>query len=143
MRGSVPGELQGLTTRIDQQRASMQQIDQDLRQLQASLDQQVEGRVTELKNAIAIEAEHIQKYGAEKSELQASTDQILGPVATRTLNRVGSQFREFVLQADVGIIDVAWARKQAETTKVNDLIKEQQDRTSELEAEFSDVLTEE
>jgi hypothetical protein len=62
------------------------------------------------------------------------------PVASRTLESVSQQFRDLVLRADVGIIDVAWARKQVETEKVNDLIKEQRERTQELEEEFADVL---
>ena len=48
-----------------------------------------------------------------------------------------------VLSLDtLGIIDVAWARKQAETKKVNELIREQQERQNELENEFEDVLRE-
>ena len=61
---------------------------------------------------------------------------------TRTLAAVGRQFRDLVLKADVGIIDVAWTRKQAETDKVNDLIREQQRRSSELESEFAEFLKE-
>lgn len=141
-RERVPGDLRGVLSRVETQRAAMQQIDQDLRQLQASMDQQVDGRVRELQAAVATEADRLQKYTSERGELRGTTDQLLGPVASRTLARVGEQFRDLVLQADVGIIDVAWARKQAETKKVNDLIREQQNRTSELDSEFADVLEE-
>lgn len=142
LRGKVPGDLQAMTARIDQQRTSLAQIDVDLQTLQANMEQQVETRVNELRGVLAVEADRVQTYGVEHSALAATTGEILGPVAARTLNDVGRQFKELVLQADVGIIDVAWARKQAETKKVNDLIKEQQDRTVELESEFADVLEE-
>jgi chromosome segregation ATPase len=142
MRDRVPGDLQGLTARIDQQRQSLASVDQDLQSLQGTLEQQVGKKVDEIRAVLAMEAERIQKYESEHGELAVTTGQILGPVAARTLNEVGKQFKDLVLQADVGIIDVAWARKQAETKKVNDLIKEQQDRTLELESEFADVLEE-
>jgi tetratricopeptide (TPR) repeat protein len=142
MRDRVPGELQSVTARIDQQRTALAQIDQDLQSLTGSLDSQVEKRVGEIKGAVAAEAERIRGYQGEHAELSSTTGEMLGPVAARTLNDVGKQFNNLVLQADVGIIDVAWARKQAETKKVNDLIKEQTDRTLELESEFSDVLEE-
>jgi hypothetical protein len=45
-----------------------------------------------------------------------------------------------VLKADVGIIDVAWARKQQVTDRVAKVVREQQDRTRELETEFQDVI---
>lgn len=120
----------------------MQDIDQQLAQLESALEQQVEKKVGDVRAQLAIEVERVNKYSGEFGDLQASTSAVLGPVATRTLAQVEKQFKDFVLQADVGIIDVAWARKQAETKKVNDLIKEQQDRTLELENEFSDVLEE-
>lgn len=138
----VPPQLAGLTTRIDQERASLEQIDQQLQQLEGNLEHQVDKKSQEIKAAIAAEVDHLAKYETEYAQLVASTDQMLGPIATRTLGSVDNQFKDFVLQADVGIIDVAWARKQAETKKVSDLIKEQQDRTLELESEFADVLEE-
>jgi tetratricopeptide (TPR) repeat protein len=141
-RDRIPAQLQGLTTRIDQERTAMQEIDQQLQQLESTLEQQIEKKVTDVRAQLATEVDRVGKYEGEFGTLQASTNEVLGPVATRTLAQVEKQFKDFVLQADVGIIDVAWARKQAETKKVNDLIKEQQDRTLELENEFSDVLEE-
>ncbi|MCK6550385.1 hypothetical protein L6R52_31400 [Myxococcota bacterium] len=140
MRGRIPSNLQGVAQRTDQQRVALQQIDQDLAQLQASLDQNVQQKVDELRAQIAREADRLAKYDVEQQELAGTANGMLGPVASRTLANVGQQFKDFVLQADVGIIDVAWARKQAETKKVNELIKEQQDKTTELEGEFADVL---
>jgi hypothetical protein len=72
--------------------------------------------------------------------LRGETDGLLGPVATQTLNTVAHEFQDLVLKADVGIIDVAWARKQGVTDKVSTVVREQQDRTRELETEFQDVL---
>lgn len=141
-RDRIAPQLIGITTRIDQQRVTMGSIDQDVQQLQGMLEQQVQARVDEVRASLAVEAQHLGQYEGEFGDLASTTDQILGPVATKTLGEVEKQFKDLVLQADVGIIDVAWARKQAETKKVNDLIKEQQDRTLELESEFADVLEE-
>lgn len=139
-RGSAPGELQGLFARLDQQRATIEQIGTDLTRLQQSLDAQVADRVAEIQKEIAQEVNRLSQYEGEHRELAQETDLLLGPVAGRTLDSVGQQFKSLVLRADVGIIDVAWARKQLETEKVNALIKEQRERTQELEEEFADVL---
>ena len=97
-------------------------------------------RVDEIRKEIAVEVNRLAQYEVEHGQLTGETDDLLGPVASRTLESVSQQFRDLVLRADVGIIDVAWARKQVETEKVNELIKEQRERTQELEEEFADVL---
>jgi hypothetical protein len=141
-RDRVASDMQGLTARIDQQRTATQQIEQELQQLETSVEAQIQKPVLEAKALLAAEMEKLARYEGEYGDISSKTNEVLGPVATRTLHAVEKQFGQFVLEADVGIIDVAWARKQAETKKVNDLIKEQQDRTLELENEFSDVLEE-
>lgn len=139
-RASAPGELAGLFARLDQQRATIEQISADLTRLQQSLDAQVSDRVDEIRREIAQEVNRLSQYEGEHASLSEETDLLLGPVASRTLDSVSQQFKSLVLRADVGIIDVAWARKQVETEKVNALIKEQRERTQELEDEFADVL---
>jgi tetratricopeptide (TPR) repeat protein len=139
-RSASPGEFQGLFLRLDQQRATLGEISANLARLQTQLDAQVRDRVAEIQREVAVEVNKLAEYETEHGTLAGETELLLGPIATRTLDAVGEQFRSLVLRADVGIIDVAWARKQAETDKVNTLIKEQRDRTQELEEEFSDVL---
>jgi len=141
-RLSVPGELQGVLQRLDQQRTALDQISGRLESMQSSLDGQVKSRVDEVRYAIAQEVARLDTYEREQGTLAGETQALLGPVADRTLAAVGKQFRDLVLKADVGIIDVAWARKQQETEKVNDLIREQQRRNQELEAEFAEFLKE-
>jgi tetratricopeptide (TPR) repeat protein len=141
-RGSVAGDLQGGLQRIDQQRLALDAIDQRLADMQQALDGKVRDKVDEVRLAIAQEAARLDGLEQEHAGLTNETQALLGPVADRTLAAVGKQFRDLVLKADVGIIDVAWARKQTETDKVNDLIREQQRRSSELELEFAEFLRE-
>jgi tetratricopeptide (TPR) repeat protein len=139
-RSSSPGELQGLFARLDQQRATLERIGGELDRLQTSLDAQVRERVDEIRKGIAVEVARLDGYETEHAGLDQESNMLLGPVANRTLDTVSQQFDSLVLRADVGIIDVAWARKQGETEKVNNLVKEQRERTQELEDEFADVL---
>jgi len=141
-RSSMPGDLQGGLQRIDQQRAALDGVDNKLAEMQSALDAKVRDRVDEVRLAIAQEASKLDSLEQEHASLTNDTQALLGPVADRTLAAVGRQFRDLVLKADVGIIDVAWTRKQAETDKVNDLIREQQRRSSELESEFAEFLKE-
>jgi hypothetical protein len=102
----------------------------------------VADQVSELRQAVAREAVQVAAYRRQFDRLAESSEQLLGPVATRTLVAVGERYDDLVQKADLGIIDVAWARKQDETERVNGLIRQMQERTQALEAEFEDVLKE-
>lgn len=141
-RGKAPEVVMGLFSRIDQQRRALSELDGDLERLQAGLEAKVAGRVVEIQRAVAVELRKIRGYGREHHTLSGRSRALLGPVAERTLDAVSAQFNDLVLKADVGIIDVAWARKREETDRVSELIREQQQRTQEFESEFADVLGE-
>lgn len=139
-RGRLPVGLAGVPIKIDSNREEIARTHAELARLQQGLDEQIESKVAEVRDLIEVERRRLDGYQAEAEGLRTETDAMLGPVAIDTLRTVATQFKDIVLKADVGIIDVAWARKQGVTTKVAGLVRDQQARTQELEAEFSDVL---
>ena len=141
-RPRVGAEYQAVLTRIDGQRAQLDRFNATLKNLQTGLDQRVEQKADEVRQAVLAEVRKLSQYEAEHQVLARDTRAMLGPVAQQTLNSVGEQFRDLVLKADVGIIDVAWARKQDQTEKVNTIIQEQQRAVRELELDFADALRE-
>ncbi len=106
------------------------------------LDRQIEDKVNEIRGQLASELKRLETYEKEELGLRGETDQMLGPVARASLASVANAFRDLVRRADVGIIDVAWSRKQEKTRKVNEVVQRQQTQVQELEDEFSDVLEE-
>ncbi len=141
-RPRVPGDYQSVFIRIDGQRSQLARFNQTLKELQAGLDRRVDGKADEIRQAVLAEVRKLTDYEQERLQLAVDTRAMLGPVAKETLNNVGAQFSDLVLKADVGIIDVAWARKRAQTEKVNNIIQEQQRAVRELELEFADALRE-
>ena len=141
-RSRVQGDYQSVFIRIDGQRSQLERFNQTLKELQAGLDRRVDGKADEIRQAVLAEVRKLTDYEQERLQLAVDTRAMLGPVAKETLNNVGAQFSDLVLKADVGIIDVAWARKRAQTEKVNNIIQEQQRAVRELELEFADALRE-
>mgnify|MGYP006266777497 CR=1 FL=1 len=141
-RGRASSGMVGVFSRFDQQRRSLQSVKQRLDTFVAQVRAQVADQVSELRQAVAREAVQVAAYRRQFDRLAESSEQLLGPVATRTLVAVGERYDDLVQKADLGIIDVAWARKQDETERVNGLIRQMQERTQALEAEFEDVLKE-
>lgn len=140
MRAKAPVELAGLLPRIDAQRAAAEQVVAQGNALDADMEPLVSVRVAELRAIVEAERGKLDGYEQQGGVLRAETDAMLGPVAADSLSAVAAEFNDLVLKADVGIIDVAWARKQGVTDKVSTLVRELQDKTRELEIQFSDVL---
>ncbi len=141
-RPRVRADYQAVLARIDSQRLALTEYRSQLQELQANLDRRVKQKIEEMRTAVVSEVKKLAEYDRERSRLAADTRAMLGPVAAQTLDSVGKQFNTLVLKADVGIIDVAWARKQAQTDKVNTIIQEQQRAVQELQNEFADALRE-
>lgn len=141
-RNAVPTEALGVVTRFDQQRQQLSSIRSDVASLESRIDAQIRGRVSELQQAVAQESIQLERLEAAYAEVDADARDLLEPVADRTLEAVDAELETLLMKADVGLIDVAWARKQAETRRVDDMIRELQAQTQALEAEFADVLNE-
>ncbi len=140
LRARAPTELAGLLPRIDQQRAAAEQVVAQGTALDSQMEPLVAARVAELRAIVEAERVKLNGYDQQGGVLRAETDAMLGPVAADSLSAVAAEFNDLVLKADVGIIDVAWARKQGVTDKVGTLVRELQDKTRELEIQFNDVL---
>ncbi len=141
-RGSVATEVLGLVTRYDQQRQQLMTIQREVDALDARIDGQIRDRVVELQQLLARESVQLQELEARYAQVSGAAQAVLDPVADVTLRNVDSELGELLLRADVGLIDVAWARKQAETERVDTKIREYQEQAQALEAEFADVLSE-
>jgi len=139
-RPRFPPEFAALLPRIDAQRNAAEAVVKAGDALDTQMEPLVEGKVAEMRKLVASEAAKLDAFDQAHGVLRAQTDATLGPVAAASLAAVAAEFNDLVLKADVGIIDVAWARKQGVTDKVSELVRQQSERTKELESQFSDVL---
>lgn len=142
-RARLSGDLRGVATRIDGQREALRGVERELLGLQARLEQVVDARVDEVRQQVIDELRALEANRAEHLRLATAAERLFGPVAEQTAAAVGSEFRDLVMKADVGILDVAWARKRARTEKVTELVRELRQRSVELDEEFEEVLEDE
>lgn len=66
----------------------------------------------------------------------------MGDVARLSFDRVRQRFQDIVLRADVGVVDVAWALKEAQTSAISRQVNDQRRELKVLDAEFAEVLRE-
>jgi len=84
----------------------------------------------------------VAKYATENSEYKQQTDTVAGSLTYAGFQDVAKRFYEIVVRADVGIIDVAWALKDAKSKEVSRLVRQQKMDLKVLDDEFKEVLQE-
>ena len=116
------------------------QIDTILAAFNQKLDQGVEGKLTSIRTVITEEKAQVAKYDVEASEYKTQTDQVAGGITYAGFKAISKRFYEIVVRADVGVIDVAWALKDAKSKEVSALVRQSKRDLKLLDDEFKDVL---
>ncbi len=101
------------------------------------------------RKSVDVKAEVLREVGLLASHRQAATGVrddaklVVGEIAQASFADVERKFQDIVLRADVGIVDVAWALKEAKTHEISRRVNEQNRELKLLDDEFTEVLQEE
>ena len=115
-------------------------IDSKLMAFSTKLDSAVEQRLGEIRAVISEEKQLLAQYSTSASGYKADTDRVAGDVTYNGFREVAQRFYDIIVRADVGIIDVSWALKDAKTKEVSSLARQRKLDMELLDAEFKDVL---
>ena len=97
----------------------------------------------EVREQVRREAQAIADLREAAKERRREAREIVGEVAALTLAEVRSKFHALVLRADVGLVDVAWQRKEQQTATIGDKVAAQRRDLQALDGEFQDVRRDE
>ncbi len=67
---------------------------------------------------------------------------MVGAITYLNFDRIRQRFSDLVLRADVGKIDVAWARREDARLRIDALTRERAREIQALDDEFRDVMDE-
>jgi tetratricopeptide (TPR) repeat protein len=134
-QGSEFDALAGLLARCDS-------VDTTIDTFDKKLDRGVEEKLSSIRTTLKEEKEAVSKYTTETAEYKKETDTVAGAITYEGFQHVAGRFYEIVVRADVGIIDVAWALKDAKSKEVSRLVRQQKMDLKVLDDEFKEVLQE-
>ncbi len=123
------------STRVRELRGRVQKIRRDIRARAAA-------KLFALRARIGREAGTVRGYTASAAELEGGTKQLLGRIAFQSFTRVGRQFYDLMLRADVGVIDAAWTQKKDRSEAVTQLENVKRGQLRALQDQFQEVLKE-
>lgn len=139
-RGSIPSEATQILLRIDVVRTDAEEQRKRVSTAKATLRDRVARRAAKLREMVVAEQELLNGYGNEVAATSSQAKGLVGRIAFDSFRRVRASFYDLVLKADVGVVDVAFTRKQDKTIEIQKLANQKDRELKQLDDEFKEVL---
>jgi hypothetical protein len=125
---------------VDSMFGRIVRVEAALAEHDAEVDEVVNERVREMRDVIEEETGKLAGYRSALGGLEGETEAVVGEVTYANFNRVRARFYDLVLRADVGRIDVSWARREEHRMRVDMLTRERSQRLQALDDEFREIM---
>jgi len=94
-----------------------QTVDSKLEKFYADLNDAVKEIINKIRVSYENEKNNLNEYKSELFEIKREITEMAELAMYSNINRVKSSFSDLILQADLGIIDVAWGKKEEATSE--------------------------
>jgi len=104
------------------------------------IDAVVATRVARMMVIVDEETANLARYRAALRGLEGETEEVVGAITYLNFERIRRRFEELMLRAEVGKIDVAWAKREDHRLRIDALTRERAREIQALDDEFRDVM---
>ncbi len=139
-RNSIPNDAKTVLLRSDVVRADAVSLRDRVSTAKATLRDRVKRGSQKLRETVQSEQALLSGYGAEVASTSTQAKGLVGRIAFDSFKRVRQSFYDLVLKADVGVVDVAFTRKQDKTQEIQKLAQQKDRELKQLDDEFREVL---
>ncbi len=140
--GRLEAEAERMRVEVGRQREIIAGYNSELERFEKRLNALLAERAQGIRAEVRAERETLERHRQAIARVREEARRVVGEVAVGSLHEVKSRFENIVLRADVGIVDVAWALKEAQTHEISRRVAEQRRELQVLDQEFSEVLRE-
>jgi archaellum component FlaC len=142
LRGGVSGQKARDFDDLARLMSRCESVDRFIADFDKKLEVKVEQKLSTIRDTINDEKTKMVRYQTELADYQTRTNKVAGYLTYEGFRAVARRFYEIVVRADVGIIDVAWALKDAKSKEVSRLVRQRAMDLKMLDDEFKEVLRE-
>lgn len=139
-RGGLASNAQQVLLRVDVVRADAQAVRDRVGRSKGIIRERVSKKAQKLREQVLFEQKLIDDYTKETEAVTGETRNLVGRIAFDSFKRVRQSFYDLVLKADVGVVDVAFQRKQDKTGSIQKLAGQKERELKALDDEFQEVL---
>jgi hypothetical protein len=111
-----------------------------LNEFDGKVDQQVDARLVTVRKYLETEKTELAKAGSQLGGIVDDSKGLGGGLAQAMFAKVADKFYDLVVRSDVGLIDVAWGRKDQRTGTVNKLTSQKNAEIKALDDDFRRVM---
>jgi hypothetical protein len=129
--------------RLDRTDAGVLEVLNRTGAFRARLDGVVDARVADARAMLGTEREALEAWRRTLEGIEANAGDLRGQATSVALERVRREVSRIVLRADVGVIDTAFARKQAETEAIGSLQRARALELTDLTQAYADLTRDE
>ncbi len=104
---------------FDQASASIEELSRKVEGFNAKLNEVIGGIIQNIRDSFESEKIKIEEYKSQLALLKRETNEAASLAMLSNITKVHNTFDELILQADLGIIDVAWEKKEEATQTLN------------------------
>jgi hypothetical protein len=115
-------------------------VERQLDERDAQVAAVVKRRVSEMLSVVDEETANLTRYRKALGSLEGETEDVVGAITYLNFNRVHDRFYDLVLRADVGKIDVSWAKREDHRLRIDALTRKRARELQALDDEFRDVM---
>jgi tetratricopeptide (TPR) repeat protein len=138
--GRLPEDVGALMTRVQEVRERTDGLRNRVTTAKSVLRGQLERRGRVIRDKVHAEQRLLTQYDTEVANVSGSARNLVGRIAYDSFRRVRQQFYGLVLKGDVGVVDVAFTRKQDKTVEIQKLSAQKDQELRNLEKDFREVL---
>jgi len=128
--------LDDYNKQIDELLGNAERIDANLKKFYGKLNNAVKGIIQEIRLSYENERNKINEYQSDLMSIKREVTEMASLAMYSNINRVRTTFSDLVLKADLGIIDVAWEKKQEKTDAI---LKLRTQRAKEIRALYMNM----
>jgi len=139
-RGQAPADLGRSLTEIDAVSVEIDGLVARALGLTRRLDVAVDQRADMIRRVITIEQGRLDGYERQVLAFENEAGDAAASAAALALKGVRDEFYDFVLRADVGLVDMAWQKKKEKSDEISRLVKKERAELKAMDLEFGEVL---
>jgi TolA-binding protein len=139
-RGSSSNEAGQVLRQIDVVSADSEALRDRVTAAKKAIRDRVATRAKTLREMVQAEQLSLQSDATEVATTSTEAKGLVGRIAFDSFKRVRQNFYDLVLKADVGVVDVAFTRKQDKTLEIQKLATQKDRELKQLDEEFKEVL---
>jgi len=125
-----------ITGLIDQSKRVLAKLDAD----DAAVDKVADEALAAVRADLERQKAALADYRARYQAAEAASRDVGGAVLGQSFRDVKTKFYDVLVRADVGVVDVAWSRKEASDDELKRLNLEKQREVKQIRDEFREVL---